>query len=128
MLELVLLEVCREMWFQHDGTPADCTNVVLGYWDEIFGNRWIGRGVPIIWPPRSPDLTPLDFCLCGYMQSLVYETPVETQHDLVGRIAVTAGTIRESFKEFSITKPGGEEHAIKSAAAILSNYYNVKQR
>jgi hypothetical protein len=29
------------------------------------------------------------------MQSLVYETPVETQHDLVARIAVAAGTIRE---------------------------------
>jgi hypothetical protein len=27
------------------------------------------------------------------MQSLVYETPVETQHDLVARIAVAAGTI-----------------------------------
>jgi hypothetical protein len=39
------------------------------------------------------------------MQSLVYETPVETQPDLVARIAVAAGTIwecLESFKEFSI--------------------------
>jgi hypothetical protein len=25
--------------------------------------EWIGRGEPILWPPRSPDLTPLDFCL-----------------------------------------------------------------
>jgi hypothetical protein len=37
------------------------------------------------------------------MQSLVYETPVETRRDLVARIAVAVGTIRESFKEFSIT-------------------------
>jgi hypothetical protein len=29
------------------------------------------------------------------MQSPVYETPVETQYDLVARIAVAAGTIRE---------------------------------
>jgi hypothetical protein len=29
------------------------------------------------------------------MQSLVYKTPMETQHDLVARIAVAAGTIRE---------------------------------
>jgi hypothetical protein len=58
------------------------------------------------------------------MQSPVYETPVETQHDLVARVAVAAGTIRESFKEFSITWPGGAEHAMKSAAAILSNFYN----
>jgi hypothetical protein len=37
------------------------------------------------------------------MQSLVCETPVETYPDLMARIAVAAGTIRESFKEFSIT-------------------------
>jgi hypothetical protein len=37
------------------------------------------------------------------MKSLVYETAVETQHDLVARIAEEAGTIREPFKEFSIT-------------------------
>jgi hypothetical protein len=43
------------------------------------------------WPPRSPDLTVLDFLLWGYMQSLVYET----QRDLVARIAIAAGTIRE---------------------------------
>jgi hypothetical protein len=36
-----------------------------------------------------------DFFLWGYMQSLVYETPVETQHDLVARTAVATGTIRE---------------------------------
>jgi hypothetical protein len=29
------------------------------------------------------------------MQSLVYETPMETQHDLVARIAAAAETIRE---------------------------------
>jgi hypothetical protein len=29
------------------------------------------------------------------MQGLMYETPVETQHDLVARIAVAAATIRE---------------------------------
>jgi hypothetical protein len=85
------LEVGREMWFRQDGAPAHCTNVVRECLDETFGSRWIGRGGPITWPPRSPDLTPLDW----YMQSLVYKTPVETQHDLVARVAVAAGTVRE---------------------------------
>ena len=35
-------------------------------------DRWIGRGGTINWPPRSPDLTPLDFCLWGLMKSEVY--------------------------------------------------------
>jgi hypothetical protein len=47
LLEVVPVEVRREMWFQHDGAPAHCTNVVREYSDETFGNRWIGRGGPI---------------------------------------------------------------------------------
>jgi hypothetical protein len=42
--------------------------------------------------PLAP-LTSFNFFLWGYMQGLVYETPVETQHYLVARIAVAAGTI-----------------------------------
>jgi hypothetical protein len=26
-----------------------------------YENRWIGRSGPVPWPPKSPDLTPLDF-------------------------------------------------------------------
>jgi hypothetical protein len=85
----------KNNWFQYDGAPAHCTNVVFEYLDETFEYRRFGRGGQITWPPHSPDLTPLDFFLCGYMQSQVYETPVETQHDLVARIQVAAGTIRE---------------------------------
>jgi hypothetical protein len=98
LLEVVPLEVRREMWFQHDGAPTHFTNVVSEYKDETFGNRWIGRRGSITWPPRSPDLTPMDFFLCG--QSLVYGTPVDTQHDLVARIAVAAATIREMPRIF----------------------------
>jgi hypothetical protein len=69
---VVPLEVRREMWFQHDGAPAHFTNIVHEYLDEKFGNKWIGRGGPMTWPPRSPHLTQLDFFLWVYMQSLVY--------------------------------------------------------
>jgi hypothetical protein len=38
---MVPLEIRYEMWFQHDGIPAHCTNVVREYLDEIFGNKSI---------------------------------------------------------------------------------------
>jgi hypothetical protein len=44
LLEVVPLEVHREMSFQHDGAPAHFTNVVREYLDGTFGNRWIRRG------------------------------------------------------------------------------------
>jgi hypothetical protein len=32
--------------------------------------------VPMPWPPRSPDITLLDFFLWGYVKSNVFQTPV----------------------------------------------------
>jgi hypothetical protein len=31
---------------------------------------------PIPWPPRSPDITPLDFFLWRYVKDIIYKTPV----------------------------------------------------
>ena len=32
---------------------------------------WIGRGGTIAWPPRSPELTPLEFTVWGYVNGKV---------------------------------------------------------
>jgi len=52
------------------------------YLNETFRNRWLGRGGPVPWPPRSSDLTPLDFFLWGHMKTLVYETKVDSRASL----------------------------------------------
>jgi len=49
--------------FQHDGAPSHYTRHVVQQLKDTFHNRWIGRCTTINWPPRSPDLTTLDFCL-----------------------------------------------------------------
>ncbi|KAJ8868006.1 hypothetical protein PR048_031815 [Dryococelus australis] len=36
---------------------------------------WIGRGDPITWPARSPDLTSLDYFRWDHTKGLIYETP-----------------------------------------------------
>ena len=36
----------------------------------------VGRGGPTPWPPRSPDITPLDFFLWRYVKDRVYATRV----------------------------------------------------
>ncbi|PRD18050.1 UNVERIFIED_CONTAM: hypothetical protein NCL1_62174 [Trichonephila clavipes] len=62
---------------------------------RAFPGRWIGRGGPVNWPARSPDLSYLDFFLWGLMKSLTYASPVDSNEALVARIAVVAGEIRE---------------------------------
>ncbi|EFN78255.1 hypothetical protein EAI_01588, partial [Harpegnathos saltator] len=46
----------------------------------------IGKGSTIEWPPRSLDLTPLDFFYCGYSKTKVYETRSENLEELREKI------------------------------------------
>jgi len=82
------------MYFQHDGAPPHYTRHAREYLNESFPNRWLGRGGPVAWPPRSPDLTPLDYYLWGHMKTLVYETKVESRAAMRDRIFSAAEHIR----------------------------------
>ena len=53
-----------------------------GRLDEEFADRWIGRGGPTAWPPRSPDVTPCDFFLWGFGKDRVSENPVRNMTEL----------------------------------------------
>jgi hypothetical protein len=61
----------NSLWFQHDGAPPHNARCVKDFLDEKFPSRWIGRGGRQEWPPRSPDLTPLDFFLWSYIKSKI---------------------------------------------------------
>ena len=50
-----------------------------------FPNRWIGRDVPTTWPPRSPDINPLNFLLWRYVKDKVFSTPVADITNLEGK-------------------------------------------
>jgi hypothetical protein len=51
------------------------------------------------WPPRSPDLTPLDFCLWGWTKSKVYKEKVNTRDELVTRIMHSAALIKQECQD-----------------------------
>jgi hypothetical protein len=56
--------------FEQDGAPPYFHRNVTTFLDETFPGRWVGRGGPTAWPPRSPDLTPLDFFTLGLLRML----------------------------------------------------------
>lgn len=76
----------RDSWYQMDGAPAHSSYEVDQLLTAMFNDRWIGRNGPWLWPPRSPDLTPLDFYLWGHIKSLVYSAPIQTKEQLIQRI------------------------------------------
>lgn len=86
LLEDVPLEIRRRMWLQLDGAPAHFHGNVINALNQLFPNKWIGRGSPYAWPPRSPDLTAADFFLWGYIKNIVYQTPPTTPLDMKQRI------------------------------------------
>lgn len=83
----------RNVWFFQDGAPAHTARVIHARLQELFPNRVVGKGHPVPWPPRSPDLTPCDYFLWGYIQGEVYAPgPPASLQELRQRItgAVTA--------------------------------------
>jgi hypothetical protein len=58
--------------YQQDGAPAHTTRAVLNFLNDRFGSNVVSRGCDVEWPPRSPDMTPADFWLWGYLKSRVY--------------------------------------------------------
>jgi len=86
LLEDVPLHIRRDMWFQQDGAPPHYANITREFLTKKFGNKWIGRGGPVQWPPRSPDLTPLDFFLWGYVKDKVMFEPPTTKENMKQKI------------------------------------------
>lgn len=95
MLQNVDADTLQNHWFQQDGAPPHYYEPVRQFLNHWRGNQWIGRGGPIAWPPRSPDLTPLDFYLWGYVKEEVYAIAPTNRDDMKNRI-------REAFRNIRI--------------------------
>jgi hypothetical protein len=57
--------------------------------NATYPGRWTGCRGPIAWPPRSPDLSPMDLCLWGHLKGLVYAVSHRIIEDLVARLQTT---------------------------------------
>ncbi|GFY19690.1 transposable element Tc3 transposase [Trichonephila clavipes] len=90
----------QELWFQQDG-GATChtARATIDLLKDTFGDRLISRFGPVNWPPRSCDLTPLDYFLWGYVKSLVYADKPQTLDHLEDNIRRVIADIRPQMLE-----------------------------
>lgn len=71
----------KKLIFHQDGAPAHTSKLVKRWLSKEFGDRIIQvnrhvnpeEGPLPYWPPRSPDTTPLDFYLWGYLKNIIYK-------------------------------------------------------
>jgi hypothetical protein len=76
LLEHVPLYQRQHVWSMHDGAPPHFLGTLRQHLIQTFGEHWIGRGSPVNWPARSPDLNPLDFWLRGHLKTLMYSASI----------------------------------------------------
>jgi hypothetical protein len=65
-----------------DGAPAHFSRAMRDVLSNICHDRWIGTGGPIAWPPRLPDLNPLDFYVWRHLKTFVSAAPVDKEGPL----------------------------------------------
>ncbi|RZC35148.1 DDE 3 domain containing protein, partial [Asbolus verrucosus] len=79
-------------YFQQDGATAHTAGLTLEYLREFYDNRLISLGSDQEFPPRSPDLTPLDFSVFGYIKDQVFKQEfhnLEQLQDEITRCCLT---------------------------------------
>ncbi|GFT85722.1 transposase [Trichonephila clavipes] len=89
----------QELWFQQDGATCHTARATIDLLKDTFGDRLISRFGPVNWPPRSFDLTPLDYFLWGYVKSLVYADKPQTLDHLEDNIRRVIVDIRPQMLE-----------------------------
>ncbi|GFU90629.1 DUF4817 domain-containing protein [Trichonephila clavipes] len=89
----------QELWFQQDGATCHTARAIIDLLKDTFGDRLISRFGPVNWPPRSCDLTPLDYFLWGYVKSLVYADKPQTLDHLQDKIRRVIADIRPQILE-----------------------------
>ncbi|KAJ8962493.1 hypothetical protein NQ318_000881 [Aromia moschata] len=105
-LDELPLSYRTKMFFQQYGCPAHHAVTVRNWLNSEFNEHWIGRDSPILWPPRSPDLSILDFYLWERLKQIVYIEPLENDEEkLKTRIqnavkSLSIEEIRNNFNEF----------------------------
>jgi hypothetical protein len=91
--QTMLWQLNNNLILQLDGVPVHFAHTILGCLNVNFRGRWIGREVPIAWPPRSPDLMPLGFFLWSYMKNKAYSQRVNTLDGLKGWITTSTAYV-----------------------------------
>lgn len=95
LLEDIPLNLRDRIVYQADGAPPHYDLNVRDYLRNNF-RLWIGRGGTVAWPPRSPDLNPLDYYFWGYLKQEVYRTPVESAEEVRNRIVTATARLRNT--------------------------------
>ncbi|GFT41131.1 hypothetical protein TNCV_5034191 [Trichonephila clavipes] len=100
----------QELWFQQDGATCHTARATIDLLKDTFGDRLISRFGPVNWPPRSCDLTPLDY-FCG---AICFETH-QFKLDLASIISIKDNLLEEmAFDAYGKSAAAHRNHSHSS--------------
>jgi len=79
--------------FQQEGATCHTATDTINLLHTKFPGRVISRKGDVNWPPRSCDLTSLDYFLWGYVKSQVYKNNPQSIPELKDEIIRVIGEI-----------------------------------
>ena len=82
------------VWLQQDGAMCHTAEAKLDVLRPVFEDRIISRTADVVWPPRSCDLTPLDYYLWGNVKDKCYADKPEIIDALKDNIREAIGEIQ----------------------------------
>ncbi|GFX60619.1 DUF4817 domain-containing protein [Trichonephila clavipes] len=114
----------QEMWFQEYGATCHTARATIDLLKDTLGDHLISRFGPVNWPPRSCDLTPLEYFLWGYVKSLVYADKPQTLDHLEDNVRRVIAYIRPQMLE-KLSKIGRPDWITSepAVAVICQNTY-----
>ncbi|GFV58299.1 DUF4817 domain-containing protein [Trichonephila clavipes] len=89
----------QELWFEQDGPTCHTARATIDLLKDTFGDRLISRFGPVNLPPRSCDLTPLDYFLWSYVKSWVCADKPQTLDHLEDNIRRVIDDIRPQMQK-----------------------------
>ena len=83
----------ERLWYTQYGQELLAVRARL---EQLFWEKSLTSPHNTKWPPRSPDLTPFDFFLWGYLKEVVFRTPPESLNVLRQRLVTECNLLRET--------------------------------
>ena len=95
----------RKFWFQQDGAAPHTSKLALDWLKNNFGTRLVSLKTEFEWAPHSPDLSPPDFFLWGYLKEKVFQNSPQTIIELKENIrqemqAIPASVCKNVMENF----------------------------
>ena len=92
----------NNIWWQQDGAPSYTNSATINYLRGSFPGKAISKWGDFPWPPRSPDLTVMNFFLWSHLKQKIWDVPQNQQPTDLNQFRNTIITESRAFQQATV--------------------------